>query len=313
MFSPFHNRNSFLALLFLTLAALASNHFTLNLFFGISFLFGSIASLIFLYLYGTTWGILVALISSIQTIVLWHHPYSAIIFVLEILFVGLLRRQPSNILLLDMLYCLLIGMPLGWLFYALFLPFDDTHFSLMLLKQSVNGITHALSANLIITYLPVCQWLNRTQVNKKISLQENILNLLICCLFLPLLLLLTLLDSNRVVNHLINDIQAELELTSAFISTELQAWHQIHLDRLIQLAQIAGESNIKFSDKLQLSTELMQRLSPDFYRINIEDNQKKQIAFSGDIKSLSEKSANNLLIERVKNTLKPVINSTIID
>ncbi len=93
MLSPFFDKKSFLALLFLTFAALAGNYFTLDLFFGIFFVFGSIASLIALYLFGNTWGIFIALVSSIPTILLWHHPYAAIIFTLEILFVALLRRQ----------------------------------------------------------------------------------------------------------------------------------------------------------------------------------------------------------------------------
>ncbi len=307
MLSPFFSKKSFLALLFLTLAALAGNYFTLDLFFGVSFLFGSIASLIVSYLFGNNWGLLVALISSVQTVFLWHHPYTAIIFVIEVLFVGLLLRQHQNILLLDMFYWLLIGIPLGWLFYSLFLHLDNTQFLLIVLKQSVNGIANALIANLIITYLPINKWLSRPQASKKISLQENILNLLICFLFLPLLLLM-LLDSNRVVNQLVDDIQSDLELTSNLITTQLQTWHQNHLYQLNNLAQSAIKNNLEFSDKLQLSTELTQQLSPDFYSISIENALKNKIAFSGNSQNkLNEKFDDDLLVERAKTTLKPVI------
>ncbi|WP_009632699.1 sensor histidine kinase [Synechocystis sp. PCC 7509] len=313
MFSPFINKRAFLALVFLTLAALAGNYFTLDLFWGISFLFGSIASLVVLYLFGTPWGVLVTLISSIQTIVLWHHPYAAILLGLEILFIGLFRRQPSNILLVDILYWLIIGMPLGWLFYALVLNLNNTQVLLLLLKKAVNGIANALIANLIITYLPLNKWLHRPQADKKISLQSNILNLLICCLFLPLLVL-TLLDSNRVVNHLVSDIQADLELTSSFLSTELQAWHQAHLDRFNKLAQIAVKSNVKSSANLQLSTDLMQQLFPDSYSISIENNLGNQVAFSGNNQNkIIGNSDNKLLIEKAKNTLKPILSSAISD
>jgi len=104
MSSPFFDKRSFLALLFLTLAALTGNYFTLDLFFGISFLFGSIASLIVLYLFGVKWGVLVAAISSFQAVFLWHYPYALVIFILEVLYIALLRRQYHKILLLDMLY-----------------------------------------------------------------------------------------------------------------------------------------------------------------------------------------------------------------
>lgn len=220
MRSPFFSKRSFLALLLLSLAALSGNYFTLDLFFGISFLFGSIASLMVLYLFGNSWGLLVAVISIIQTIFLWHHSYTAVILVLEIFFVGLLRKHQQNILLLDMLYWLFVGMPLGWLFYSLFLHLDSTQLLLTIFKQAVNGIANALTANLIITYLPIARWLGQPQTNNRISLQENLLNLLICYLFLPLLLLM-LLDSNRIVTQLVSSIQSDLELTSDLITTDL--------------------------------------------------------------------------------------------
>lgn len=305
MFSPFFDKRSFLALVFFTLAALAGNYFTLDLFFGISFIFGSIASLIVVHLFGTPWGVLVALISSVQTIGLWHHPYAAILLILEVLFVALLRRRYQNILLLDMLYWLLIGMPLGLVFYSLFLHLETTQFLLIILKQSVNGIANALIAITIITYLPLNKWLDRTQADGKISLQANLLNLLISCLFLPLLLLI-LLDNNRIINHLINDIQADLELTSNLVTSELQAWHQTHLDQLNYLAQIVKKSDVKSSDRLQDSTELMQKISPYFYNISIENALGNRIASAGKNQDIL-KSDEKLLTERAKNTLKPIL------
>lgn len=305
MFSPFFNKKSFLTLVFLTLAALAGNYFTLDLFFGISFLFGSIASLIVLYLFGNTWGVLVALVSSIQTIFLWHHPYAVILFVLEVFFIALLRRQNQNLLLLDMFYWLLSGMPLGWVFYSLVLNLENTQFLLIIFKQAVNGINNALIATLATTYLPLNRWLNRPQVENKISLQTNLLNLLICCLFLPLLLLI-ILDNNRVVNHLVENIQADITLTSNLTTNELQFWHQTRIEQLTNLAQIAIGGNIKSSDKLQYSTELIQKLSPYFCSISIENALGDRIAFAGGIQNTLRATSDNIVIEHAKTTLKPV-------
>jgi PAS domain S-box-containing protein len=307
---PFSDKRSFAALLILALLALAGNYFTWDLFFGISFLFGSIASLIVLYLFGNSWGLLVVFVSSIQTIFIWNHPYVAIIFILEILFIGLFRQQQQNILLLDMLYWILVGIPLGWVFYSLLLHLDNTQLLLTILKQAINGIANALIANLIITYLPLASWLGHPQTSKKISLQENILNLLIYFLFLPLLLLI-LLDGNRVASRLFNDVQTDLDLTANLLSAELQTWHQSHLDRLSKLAQFAVKSDVKMSDELQNTTELMQQISPNFYSISIENALGDKIAFSGKPQTNTDaKNYNKLLVETVKNTLKPVISNS---
>jgi hypothetical protein len=108
-----------LLLLILTVAGFAGNYFNLSLFFGVDFLFGSIAVLVVLALFGVGWGTVAAIIANSYTYFLLNHPYAAIILICEAVFVGLLlRRQRKNLLLLDGIYWLLIGMPLVWLFYG---------------------------------------------------------------------------------------------------------------------------------------------------------------------------------------------------
>ncbi|MGL6284118.1 MAG: hypothetical protein ACRC2J_17070, partial [Microcoleaceae cyanobacterium] len=49
--------NSFLLpIILLTSLGYLGNYLKLNLFFGVDFLFGSIATLLVVYLYGTVWG-----------------------------------------------------------------------------------------------------------------------------------------------------------------------------------------------------------------------------------------------------------------
>jgi len=131
-------------------------------------------------------------------------------------------------------------------------------------------------------------------------LQENILNLLICFLFLPLLII-TFLDTNRVTTKLAGDIKSDLELTSNLINNELQTWHHTNLDKLNKLVQIVKQSNVARSDKLQTSTDLMQQLSPKFYSISIENIKGDKITFSESTENAgSTNIENNLLFEKAK-------------
>jgi hypothetical protein len=131
-----------------------------SLFFGVDFLFGSIAVLIIVSLYGMEWGTLAAMIAASHTFFLWEHPYAAIILTFEALVVGWwLRRKRQNLLVLDGFYWIFIGMPLVWLFYDGVMGVQDQAVLLIMLKQSVNGMFNALIASLLLTHSPIS---NRT-------------------------------------------------------------------------------------------------------------------------------------------------------
>lgn len=280
MLLPATYKKSLIALLVLLLAVIAGNYFKLSLFFGVDFLFGSIAVLIIIYLFGTGWGVFAACITGIQTILLLNHPYAAIVYICEALFVGLLlRRQQQNILLLDTLYWLLIGMPLIWLLSSIFLHLEFREILLIMLKQAVNGICNALIATLITTYLPVTQWLRNHRNIDKISLEKNLVNILTSFVFFPLLILI-ILDGSRVTNHINHDIQFELNSTSTVLVNALQSWYQQRISGLEKLVQITIENNLKTSVSLQRNTEIVQSLFADLDNIQINDAVGNTIAFA---------------------------------
>jgi hypothetical protein len=164
-------KRSVLALIILIAAGYAGNYFNLTLFFGVDFLFGSIAVLLVVRFFGIAWGTLAAIIASSRTLFLWNHPYAAIILICEAVFVGWTwRGKHDNVVLLDVIYWLFIGIPLGCLFYFRFLQLDATQILLILLKQPVNGIFNSLVASLLITYLPIHKWVTHPQVKNKFSL-----------------------------------------------------------------------------------------------------------------------------------------------
>ena len=144
----------------LALLGYAGNYLSMPVAYGVSFIFGSIFSIIAIRLYGLRWGTAVALVASSYTLLLWNHPYAIIIFAAEAVWIGLaLSRGRTNILLIDSLYWLCLGVPLVALFYfgVMGLGFQST--LIIALKQSINGIINALVASLILSCLPVDRWL----------------------------------------------------------------------------------------------------------------------------------------------------------
>ncbi len=261
----------------LIIAGYAGNYFNLSLFFGVDFLFGSIAVLMVLCLYGISWGTIAAIIASLHTFFLWGHPYAAIILTWEGLFVGWgLRRKRQNLLLLDGFYWVFIGMPLVWLFYGEVLDVEAQTVLLIMLKQSVNGIFNALIASLLLTHSPIQNWVARPQTTKTLTLQHTLFNLLVAFVFFPALTLMVL-HSRSAMSNIEKSIQGELQYISTDIAVELRSWHQHSLNALLQLAEVAADSKMTASLALQQSTELLQRTFPTFHHLSVTNAVGKAI------------------------------------
>lgn len=150
-FTPENRVRSILLLVLCCGMGLLGNYAKLELFFNVDFLFGSIATLFALYYLGLVPGVLCAAIAGSWTYVLWNHPYAIIILVAEAAFIGLLWwRERKNLVLLTVLYWLILGMPLVWIFYREVMGMAGPSVVSIMLKQGINGISNAVMAFLLI-------------------------------------------------------------------------------------------------------------------------------------------------------------------
>lgn len=262
------------------MAGYAGNYFNLSLFFGVDFLFGSIAVLIVVCLYGISWGAIAAMIAGAHTFFLWGHPYAAIILSCEGFLVGWWqRRKCPNLLLVDGFFWVFVGMPLVWLFYGGVMGVEIHTVVLVMLKQAVNGIFNALIASLLLAHTPLRNWAACPKVAKTFSLQQTIFNFLVAFVLFPTLILLVL-NSRSVMSPMEKTIQANLETISADLVVELRLWHQQHLNALRQLGEVAARSEMRASRTLQESTELLQRTFPTFEQLGVIDQDGKAISWA---------------------------------
>lgn len=148
---PFTKIQKILVFILFSVLGLLGNYYSLPFFFGVDFIFGSIAVILSIAWLGTVPALLVALIGGLYTLVLWGHPYALIIFLIEALFVGFTyQRLSRNMVMLDLLYWLLLGAPLVMLFYTQFLEMNLSTASFIALKQPLNGIFNAIIAGVMI-------------------------------------------------------------------------------------------------------------------------------------------------------------------
>lgn len=140
-----------MATLVFVLLAFSGNMLNLPLFFGVHFIFGSVAVMLAVKLLGLWPAVCVAVAGGAYTWVLWGHPYAMLTFTLEALVVSLLyRRGMHNLVLADLVFWLLAGPTLVPLFYAGVLGLDTSSTGMIAFKQSLNGLFNALIAGILI-------------------------------------------------------------------------------------------------------------------------------------------------------------------
>jgi PAS domain S-box-containing protein len=269
-------------------AGFLGNYYPVPLFFGADFLFGSIAVLLVLYFYGLGWGMFAALVAYSYTWVLWGHPYGCINFMSEALFVGFfLRRGRRNLLVLDSLFWLILGIAMIWIEHGYILQMDGTSTSFIMLKQSINGIFNAMLVSLAICFLPLGKLFQRPQFSTDISLQEYLFNLMVMMVLFPALLL-TMLETRKEKEHLEANVVEDLQSMSANLQFHLHSWLQQHVQAVQELAGLAGLSSMTPTAPLQHETEILKQAFPNFYGLHVENAVGRTIAFAPKVNEKGE-------------------------
>ena len=263
----------------LTMAGFLGNYFSVPLFFGADFLFGSVAVLLVLYFYGLGWGLLSAVIIHSYTYFLWGHPYGFINLTSEALFVGiLLRISRRNLMWLDGVFWLLVGMPFAGIEHGIIMHMDIITVLFTMLKQAINGVFNALLASLAIHYLPLDSFFMRGQVVRRTTFRDSLFNLFVMMVLLPALFL-TMLQIRQEKQTLETEVMADLQLLSIHAQSNVRSWYQTHLQAVKKLADLAGKTPMTFSAQLQHETEILNGAFPDFRTMHVENAQGKAVAF----------------------------------
>jgi hypothetical protein len=297
-------------LILLVILGFLGNYYSISLFFGADFLFGSIAVLLVLYYYGLGFGLAAAVIVNIYCYFLWGHPYGSLNFILEALFVGyLLRSGRKNLVLLDAFFWLLLGMPLVLVEHGVVMHMGAITTLFLMLKQSINGIFNALLASLCVMYLPLDKIMGRTQARRTFTLHETLFYLMAALVLFPTLLL-TIMEIRSETKQLENQVVVELQGLSTDIQSHLNSWYTRHLNALTELAILAGKSTMAPTEKLQHEVEILKAAFPDFATLQVEKAGGTAIAFAPNLQekaAIGLNFADRAWFKQVKDTKRPVL------
>lgn len=253
------------ALALLIVAAFAGNYFHLHLFIGAGFLFGSIATLLVLRLFGIGWGVAAgAAGASFALFEASNYAVAANLLLLEPLLVGLALRHGRcrNVALIDGAYWLLLGMPLMgamefWLQHG-----DYSSALYFAMIQGFNGIFNALLAALLLDYLPLPRWAGATGEAQQVALHHLIFNLLASFLVFSALFVIALNGSDE-VRRMELRIQGQLDDYAAEIGSHLASWSEQRQQLVSRLGFMAGLPGAVPEKNLQQATDLIKQTTGD--------------------------------------------------
>ncbi len=276
-------------LIALIAAAVLGNVLKLTLSFQVDILFGSIAVLTALRLYGTTWGAIAALVAGSYTFVLWNHPYAMLIFTAEAIFVGLvLRRTPrAGLLLVDGAYWLLVGAPLVYLLYGGVMDMSGMSTTVVALKQSVNGILNALIASLLLNHFPVQRWVLGSSRRIAVSLHEVLYNLVAALVLVPALSLM-LIDGRVQLRAGEERLRQDLSWAAEDIGSHVRSWVRQHMHAVRTLAGVARQLGTAPSAELQEETATITSAFPDFHNMYVANADGTTVAFHPPVNARGE-------------------------
>lgn len=280
-------RRQILVLFALTAIAVAGNLAAVTVFYRVDFMFGSVAILLVARLYGPLVGAACAAIASAYTLVRWEQDYTIVIFMAEAVFVGaLLRRGRANLVLIDALYWLVLGMPLVWVFYRLVLDIAPTGAVVIALKQSVNGLVNAVIASIVGNLPRVRRWLGRRAVGAAVSLHERMFNLLITLVLLPSLVLMILTGRER-MDHIERDAAGTLSQLGAAVVGQIADWRSRHVQVVRSLAAAAG-TELGNLPQIQDQLRTLVQAFPDFHNMYVANGAGTTVAFHPPVNTRGE-------------------------
>lgn len=254
----------------------AGNWLSFNIFYDIHFHFGSLFSMLALLRYGTGAGILAAALAGSYTWVSWQHPWMLLILVGEAWCVGRLQRQSQNIVLLDTLYWLCIGIPATLLYQHFLLHAEPSLSILVALKQGINGVFNALGAALLLYIASLLNFFKRSPHHYP-KMHDVLVTIMVAAILLPGISYV-ILEVRREMSEGELRVRQQLVATTNLTRRLIETWLDDKTHDVETLATVIGDQPQQTAAAFQHSVELVKQASPHFLRMSVQNGRAVTIA-----------------------------------
>ncbi|MHC9511542.1 sensor domain-containing diguanylate cyclase [Kangiella sp. M94] len=217
------------------LTALLVNSFLIvHLYGNLSLHFGQIFVIFCLMTRGLYPAALAALIGSVGLYLETHNPAFFINSLIEIVFLYWLSRRGWLLLLADVVYWLIIGIPITYFFVIYFYGITSSDFiQVIMLKQLLNGVLVVSAASLLRPFIPR-RWYEIDAQVKLPKLSYRIFELSMISIVLPSLVITLILSNNsaKIAEEQASDLLAIQAEHYAEITDNHLIFHQRMVDNL---------------------------------------------------------------------------------
>ncbi len=212
-----HLRHTPLLVMLSMVLATLINFYPYELFLGSSLMFGMSLAFATLFLAGGWWGVLVAIPACMATVAMWGQPYSALIFIFEIVTISGIRNsihgsmlmQKGHIIIVDFLFWLTAGGSLYYFSHRFLMALPHSDALAVAQKAVLNGVVNVLIGYIVYAAITLTRN-HRSPEKPNISIQA-----LSLATIYSLTVFVALLTTNRLYVNVV-EMQAKA-LRSTFI------------------------------------------------------------------------------------------------
>ncbi|HYL74938.1 MAG TPA: ATP-binding protein [Bryobacteraceae bacterium] len=267
------SRRNLTITLILGAIGLIVNLVRINIFTDATLLFGGVVALAAALLYGPQFGALAALVASIPSALLWHHPETTLILMLEAMTVGYLTRRRLRPLLADLAYWAVVGTPLAILLYIVLLNYPPTRGWVTVIKHPVNGLFNVMVAEVLIS-IPALQRIfgPTSSLPMRKPLRVYLSHGFLLVATVPLLLL-NIVNGQMYASHQETEASQRLQEATTAIRQSLEEYVTRHQLALLSLSKAITNEGHFDSDTLNRWMEQSHAIYPGFQTLTVADKQ----------------------------------------
>jgi diguanylate cyclase (GGDEF)-like protein len=275
--------------------ALIINFYPIPFFANVQFVLGNTLTVIVAILCGPWYALVASLLASTSLMLTWDSYHVFFIFGLEALFLGFCRRKDIYALYGNIIFWLVIGMPIFYLMAKLFFDMPTEHLPFVTIKQAINSLIYTSIASILVLMVPKL-WMFETKIKDKQrrSLSKQM------TYFVTLMITLSLLFSTLYFNYISLDKQQNLIVKNQqesvfYLNNAGEQYIDNHQKVIENAARYFSISNGSPQELQPLLSDLHKNY-PGFISMLITDNQAKIIAASPAIR-LNDAKNNNVTVK----------------
>lgn len=263
--------------LLLGLFGLLLNLAPVELFPGTELVFGGVAYLIAAVALGPAFGLLAALVASLPTLWLWNNPYALLIFAAEGWTVGyLVCRWDRRPLTADLIFWLVVGLPLLYLTYGRLLGLEGITAGVVFLKQPLNGLLAALGVEVLLLVPSVRRWLGIVAAPRL----RSALAVVLALISVAPVLALGVWEGQREWRSGVQRAEERVEAAAEAYGARLEQHVRLHAQAVQSIARSAAARGVWDPAQLQRLVAAEREQFPGFVNVYAGDARGVAVAFA---------------------------------